>query len=228
VLRAVKDLVRSIPILGDLARRMHGRLSRQPFPGSGRYWEQRYSRGEDSGAGSYGKFAQFKADTINAFVEEMGIRSVLELGCGDGNQLKLARYPAYLGFDVSGTAVEACRKLFAGDPGKSFAPMSEYRGQQADLALSLDVIYHLVEDGVFESYMRTLFGAALRHVIVYSSDFDDSSGKEGPHLRHRRFTRWIGENLPGWKLLRHVPNAFPYEGDHRTGSFADFFVYERA
>jgi len=29
--------------------------------------------------------------------------------------------------------------------------MSQYRGERADLALSLDVIYHLVEDRVFET-----------------------------------------------------------------------------
>jgi len=230
VLAALKDLVRSIPFVGDLARRAYGRIARppKPFRESASYWEERYARGDNSGVGSYGKFARFKADTLNAFVAEQRVGSVLELGCGDGNQLKLARYPRYLGFDVSPTAIEACRKRFAGDEAKSFARMDEYKGEQADLALSLDVIYHLVEDEVFEGYMRTLFGAALRYVIVYASDFDDTSGRDGPHVRHRKFTAWVQRNVPGWKLVRHVPNAFPFTGDHTTGSFADFFVYAKA
>lgn len=222
----MKGLIRKIPVLGDVARRLWNRA--RPFRGSREYWEERYASGFDSGTGSYGKFARFKADTINAFVAEEGVASVLEFGCGDGNQLKLARYPRYLGFDVSATAVEGCRKLFAGDASKSFRMMQEYRGEQADLALSLDVLYHLVEDPVFEGYMRTLFGAALRHVIIYSSDFDDRSGRDGPHVRHRRFTEWVRGNIPGWTLVRHIPNAFPYAGDHTTGSFADFFVYRKA
>lgn len=227
VLRAVKGLVKSIPVLNALVRRLRARPP-QPFRGSETYWEQRYARGDDSGVGSYGKFARFKADTINSFVAQEKIGSVLELGCGDGNQLKLARYPSYLGFDVSATAIDACRRMFAGDATKSFALMGEYTGQQADLALSLDVIYHLVEDEVFETYMRTLFGAARRHVIVYASDVDDASGRDGPHVRHRRFTAWVRENVAGWTLACHVPNAYPYEGDYRTGSFADFFIYTKA
>jgi hypothetical protein len=105
--------------------------------------------------------------------------------------------------------------------------MSEYDGETADLTLSLDVIYHLVEDDVFERYLRTLFGASRRYVIIYSSDSDDNRGYEGTHVRHRKFTRWIQENLTGWKLSRHLPNRYPYRGDYRTGSFADFFLYER-
>ena len=40
----------------------------------------------------------------------------------------------------------------------------------ADLALSLDVIYHLTEDTVFEAYMRHLFAAGSRFVIIYATD----------------------------------------------------------
>ncbi len=65
------------------------------FPGSDKYWEQRYAVGGNSGVGSYGKFANFKAEVINKFVREHKIKSVIEFGCGDGNQLKLANYPSY-------------------------------------------------------------------------------------------------------------------------------------
>lgn len=44
----------------------------------------------------------------------------------------------------------------------------------ADLSLSLDVIYHLVEDEVFETYINTLFKSARRYVIIYSSNSDDN------------------------------------------------------
>jgi hypothetical protein len=39
-----------------------------------------------------------------------------------------------------------------------------------DLELSLDVIYHLVEDEVFDAYMRSLFAHAGRFVVIYSSN----------------------------------------------------------
>jgi hypothetical protein len=75
--------------------------------------------------------------------------------------------------------------------------------------------------------MRTLFAAADRFVIIYSSDADDAGRDDGSHVRHRRFTRWVREHLPEWTLVERIPNAYPFRGDYREGSFADFFIYER-
>jgi len=220
-------------LLGRLATGLYRRLSvacqpSKPFAGSREYWENRYSADGNSGVGSYGKFATFKAEVINAFVATRGVQSVIELGCGDGNQLMLARYPTYTGYDVSETAVRQCRKLFAGDATKTFALMSQYGGERAELALSLDVIYHLVEERVFEDYMRTLVGAADRYVIIYASNSDDNREHQGPHIKHRKFSTWLQRNALDWELLEHVPNRYPYRGDYTEGSFAEFFIYGRA
>lgn len=225
-------IIRKIPLVSSLIRPVYrwmtGRAHPAPeFRRSSTYWEDRYASGGNSGTGSYGKFAEFKAQVINAFLAEKGIQSVLEFGCGDGNQLKLARYPRYAGFDVSVSAIKNCRETFAGDPTKAFHLLDDYRGEGADLALSLDVIYHLVEDRLFENYMRTLFGAKCRFVIVYSSDVEDSTGRMGPHVRHRKFSSWIQQVHPEFRLLKHIPNRYPYHEDSGEGSFADFFVYER-
>ncbi|MGZ4333195.1 MAG: hypothetical protein ACXVRJ_02835, partial [Gaiellaceae bacterium] len=85
------------------------------FRDSASYWERRYRSGGDSGQGSYGPHADHKAAFLNGFVADRGIGSVIEFGCGDGNQLSLARYPTYLGLDVSQTAVRSCIRRFAGD-----------------------------------------------------------------------------------------------------------------
>lgn len=230
---AIKRIIRRTPVLGDIVRQAYWRLlaSRkkpEPFPGSEAYWEKRYSAGADSGVGSYGFFAEFKADVINRFAFEHNVQTVIEFGCGDGNQLRLAKYQTYLGFDVSSAAIEKCKELFKSDEHKSFRLMSEYKGEKADLTLSLDVIYHLVEDEVFEHYMRMLFEASNRYVIIYSSNTEDNSGYEGTHIRHRKFTSWVQENLQNWKLVEHIPNRYPYRGDYRRGSFAEFFIYEKA
>lgn len=229
----MKEIIKRIPILGDVAKRIYWRLlarRRNPesFPGSAAYWEKRYSAGGNSGVGSYALFAEFKADVLNRFVDTHHVQSIVEFGCGDGNQLRLAKYPSYVGLDVSNTAIALCQELFKSDQHKSFRLMNEYNGENADLTLSLDVIYHLVEDNVFEYYMRTLFAASSRYVIIYASDYDDDRGSEGAHVRHRKFTRWVEENLPNWNLVEHLPNRYPYSGDYRKGSFAEFFIYEKA
>ena len=132
-----------------------------------------------------------------------------------------------MGFDVSETAIRLCKRRFASDKTKTFKMLHEYGGETADLTLSLDVLYHLVEDEVFDSHMRILFLASNRYVAIYSRDSNDNAGMEGTHVRHRNFTSWIKENLPDWKQLYHIPNRFPYKGDYMTGSWSDLFVYER-
>src|SRR5947207_1460070 len=175
------------------------------FSGSASYWEQRYRGGGDSGAGSYGRLADFKAEILNRFVAAHAVESVIEFGCGDGNQLSLARYPKYIGMDVSASAIQMCKKRFVEDLSKSFFLYHpdcfvDRQGIFAsDLSLSLDVIYHLVEDRIFDTYMRHLFGAGRRFVAVYSTNEDSST--DDAHVKHRQFTRWVEQNALASRLL---------------------------
>ena len=102
--------MRAIIIKAASARPV-ARLRHLTFKGSAKYWEDRYARGGTSGAGSYGRAAEWKAQIVNAWVRELGITSVIDWGCGDGNQLSLADYPRYLGLDRSPSAV---RRLSSG------------------------------------------------------------------------------------------------------------------
>lgn len=203
-------------------------LKRARFGNSADYWERRYARGGDSGAGSYNRLARFKADVINDFVAGNNIDSIVEFGSGDGAQLELANYPSYVGIDVSPAAVAETRRRFDNDASKVFYQMSEVpAGLSADLSLSLDVVYHLVEDEIFDAYMRALFDAATRFVIIYSSNQD--APRVDAHVRHRQFTAWVEKHRPDFGLTQHVPNAFPFdERDPDNSSFADFYIFERA
>lgn len=194
---------------------------------SAAYWEKRYAGGHTSGVGSYGRFAAFKAEFLNRFVAAHGVRDVIEFGCGDGAQLSLANYPSYLGYDVSATVLDRCREKFAGDATKRFRHASDTTAAKADLTLSLDVVYHLVEDDVFDLYMKRLFDSAVKWVIIYSSNHTDNADLEGTYIKHRRFTDWVEAYRSNWSLVEKIDNPYPYLGDYRTGSFADFYVYER-
>lgn len=206
-------------------------LRRPAFAGVGRYWEDRYAAGGASGAGSLGRLARFKAQVLNDFVEEHSIQTILELGCGDGSQLSLARYPSYVGTDLSQTAIERCRALFAHDQTKRFFNASErasYEGAY-DLVLSLDVIYHLVEDEIYESYMLDLERYARRYLIIYSSNReDDPLRQSGWHVRHRKFSDKL-ERYPNlWAPVRRIENPYPFDpDDQEETTFADFYIYER-
>lgn len=226
MMQTLKQAIKSLPLTGPLAIRLR-RLFTTPatFPGSAAYWDERYRQGGHSGHGSRDQLASFKAGFLNDFVRSRQITSVIEFGCGDGNQLRLAQYPAYLGLDVSPTAVARCRRMFADDRTKQFCLLGDGPQERADLTLSLDVIYHLIEDAVFESHMSQLFDMSTQYVIIYASNTNRQSSEQAAHIRHRKFSDWIATNRPDWHLLQHVPNPHPYRGDDRTGSFADFFVY---
>lgn len=201
--------------------------SRKRFS-SNDYWCQRYNSGGTSGRGSYGRLADFKAEVMNSFVCRNGVTSVIEFGCGDGNQLTLAEYPTYTGYDVSMTAVTACRARFRGDASKQFFHTEEYAGQKAQLTTSLDVIYHLIENDIFDEYMRRLFDASSRFVAIYSSNQDSPIEPVADHVRHRKFSNWVDRNAAHWKLSNHTPNLYPYNGDSTETSFSDFYFYEKA
>ena len=135
------------------------------FHGSRNYWEKRYSMGGNSGKGSYGESAEFKSDILNNFVHDNNISSVTEYGCGDGNQLRYAEYPQYIGLDISEKAVELSGELFAKDPSKHFSiyDPDEFKINKqnfsSDLVLTLGVTYHLVEDGVYRKYLQNTFNS---------------------------------------------------------------------
>lgn len=227
---SLSELIKRTPLLGPAAQYVYRKLNPRPhipFSTSDKYWEDRYRTGGNSGAGSYNRLARFKADFLNRFVADRAIESVIEFGSGDGAQLRLANYPRYIGVDVSETILASTREAFAANPAISFLHVSEVTpATQADLSLSLDVIYHLVEDETFETYMASLFDAARLYVIVYASNID--GGRPGPHVRHRKFTDWVEGNRPDFALEQHVENIYPYdEADPDNTSFADFYVFRK-
>ncbi|MBI1266678.1 MAG: hypothetical protein GC193_04505 [Cryomorphaceae bacterium] len=212
-----------MPVVKALSKLVAGK---KQFAGSKAYWENRYKTGGHSGAGSYNNLALFKAEVLNKFVVDHQIKSVIEFGSGDGNQLKLFQFPLYTGVDVSHAAIEQCKRIFAGDETKRFVQSASFTPTSADMALSLDVIYHLVEDVVFDSYMRQLFESGERFVIVYSSNYEDD-GTYASHVRPRKFTEWVEKNT-SFRLLEMIPNAFPFDAEKpESTSFADFYIYER-
>ena len=221
------------PVLGTVARR----IARNPavkdlrrrfgFQDSSTYWEKRYTQGGTSGSGSSGRLADFKAEILNTYVAKNNIQSVIEFGCGDGVQLALARYPRYVGIDVAEGSISACRQLFKDDDSKNFYLASQLPPDLGlfDLVLSLDVIYHLVEDEVYYAYMRSLFAHAGRVVAIYSSNSVEPS--DAPHVRHRLFTQWIEAHKPQWRQTEHFPNDYPYNPARpMETSFADFYFFE--
>jgi trans-aconitate methyltransferase len=165
------------------------------------YWEQRYRAGKrGSGPGSRGQEARAKAAFINALVAEHHVTRIIDWGCGDGVVAGMVRVRRYIGLDVSETAIELCRQRCASHrrhwlhfDGLTAPPLPP-----AGLALSLDVIFHLVDEALYRRHLELLFGSAPL-VAVHSSNRDEAGQ---PHVLHRAFVRDVPD---GWEVL-HRPD----------------------
>jgi SAM-dependent methyltransferase len=206
---------------------------KKKFKGSAEYWEERYQAEGNSGSGSYDHLANFKAEILNDFVAKNNITKVLEFGCGDGNQLAIAKYPNYIGLDVSPTAIQLCAKKFPNDKTKSFllynsmAFVDNHSIIKADLTMSLDVLYHLVELAVFEKYICDLFNASEKYVIIYASDYNQEEEPIHQHENRRGFTAFVAKKFPNFKLEEVIKNKYPKTVNGLVGSYSDFFIYKK-
>ena len=208
------------------------RLRQVFFSGSQDYWRTRYLLGGNSGKGSYGKSAEFKSRILNQFIREKNIRSVTEFGCGDGNQLTYADYPKYIGLDISEQAVKLSSALFDGDSSKNFFvydPGEIEKNKQkfsADLVVSLDVLFHLVEDDVYRKYLANIFNCAGQYVAIYSSNEEEHGFLHSRHVRHRKFTRHVEEWFPAWELKDILKNNQLKNKSKGNGPSVDFFIFQ--
>ena len=194
------------------------------------FWDEHYKNNGNSGTGSYNRLAEFKADIINNFINNNTINSAIEFGCGDGHQLSLINYNNYTCVDVSEFIIQKNKEFFKSDSSKEFycilTERDKYINKQFELSLSLDVIFHLIEDINFENYMEDLFRVSSKYVIIYSSNHEEYT--IWPEYRHRKFMKYIQEHIHGWELYQFIPNKYPYViGEEENTSTADFYIFKK-
>lgn len=187
------------------------------------YWENRYKSGGNSGVGSYGVLCQFKANIINSLIESYNLETGIELGCGDGNQLKAFNFKTYTGVDVSKTTINKCTSLYSSDSTKNFYMYDDItllKNKKFDCALSLDVIYHLTEDHVFEDYLNKLFNFSDNIVVIYSFGKAAEGLETLPHVVYRSMNT-ITRKFQQWELIKNIKNKYP------DISYAEFYIYRK-
>jgi len=190
--------------------------------GSTNYWEKNYADGLTSGGGSYGEYAAFKAKIINEFIKEKKIESIIDFGCGDGNQAALLKVNDYIGLDISQSVIDQDTKKFKENKRMRFFKYDRFAGDEllfkADLGLSLDVLYHLIEQDVFERYIADLFSASEKYVIIYSTDRNNKLNETiHAYSKNRIFTNYVPNN---WKLIKVIRNIYPENP-------ADFYLFKK-
>lgn len=182
------------------------------------YWSRRYLDGRTSGAGSEGDAAITKAEMIDAVIAEHDITSVIDWGVGDGVVLGhvKAKVP-YLGLDVALVAVERLTARYGPrSRTKRFALAADAAREVRDLALSLDVLFHLPAQADYDLYLAQVFGSATKAVLIHATDHD--GGRTARHVLWRHWTPDVVARFPEWRLAeappdRTVPGFFLYLRD---------------
>ena len=191
------------------------------------YWNMRYAKEGNSGLGSYGAHAENKANFVNQAVKDYNINTIIEFGCGDGNQLKFYQFKKYLGLDLSPVAINMCNQIHGSDGTKSFMlfdPKSFVNNKfiTADMVLSSEVIFHLTEKNVFDNYLKNLFLAANKLVLIISTNHNEN-GDSPTHIFHRKFTDEIEKSFPTWKRVTVFPSEYA-ETNRIFGEYFHLFV----
>lgn len=160
------------------------------------YWEQVYACGGNSGSGSYGLLAEFKAEVINDFIQQHQIDSVIEFGCGDGHQLGLMKYKQYLGFDIAPSSIALCAAKYKMDPSKSFMTYHpDYFFNKgyltADCVVCLDVLYHITNELDFKKTLNDLFQCAKQYIILYTKITEDHATSAIHTIQDRNIWRYL-------------------------------------
>lgn len=168
------------------------------------YWDCRYREGRDSGEGSRGAVGRAKAARVNQEIAVADITSLADWGCGDGQVLRhLTPHVNYIGIDVSPTIISRLGLEF---PDREFIVADEVDDIEAELSLSMDVLFHFPEDDDYLAYLDKVFSSATRMVLIYSTNYD--GGLTARHVRRRHFTSDVEREHPRWRLVsRHEDPA---------------------
>ena len=74
--------------------------------------------------------------------------------------------------------------------------------KKVELSISLDVLFRLMEDEIFNEYMNQLFNSSTKYVIIYSCNYDEPNHV---HVQCRKFTDWVDiKEKDRWKLIKTI------------------------
>jgi hypothetical protein len=186
------------------------------------YWEKRYKNGGNSGDGSYGIECNFKTDFINQIIQDLNIKTINDFGCGDGNQInQISGYTQYNGYDISQTAIKNCKIKYSNNNRMKFHESID-TFEPSDLTMSLDVLYHIIEDDLYYGYLNSLIELSTKYILIYSTNHTlNNSNKPSSHIVWREFSDFIQK-----KYQLKLISITPYGGKKGKNNVS-FYLFEK-
>ncbi len=209
------------------ARKLKKKKRKQAGASDALSWNKPGGKGHKLEPQSMRELDRYKSRFLNQLILRTRCRVVVEFGCGDGAQLRLAQYPEYHGIDVSTDAIDRCKAAYAGDTSKQFYTIGEIdRLPLADLTLSQDIISHIGNDVDYWRYLKALFLGSRHFVVIYGNDV--SSCRSDLQTRLPDFVGDVAKCFPNWRLCEFHRNPYYADkGPDQRHTLSNFFVFER-
>uniref|UniRef100_A0A6T8PLK2 Methyltransferase type 11 domain-containing protein n=1 Tax=Hemiselmis andersenii TaxID=464988 RepID=A0A6T8PLK2_HEMAN len=120
-------------------------------------------------------------------------------------------------------AIQMLEEQFATDNQKRFllSQPGNVSGLEADITLSIDVIYHITDIEDWMQYFDDLFSAARKFVLIYAFDGDFKKQSRAEHVIFRGFTDYVRDNFLCWEHVLTVPPL------HVRNTSASFYLWQR-
>ncbi|MDR0589393.1 MAG: 3' terminal RNA ribose 2'-O-methyltransferase Hen1 [Spirochaetaceae bacterium] len=167
---------------------------------------------EEQTAGARPRLNMLRLEAVLAVIKRHGAQSVIELGCGDGNLLRLLlkekTFTRIAGVDVSPSALKHARKKIDRLPEIEPNRISLFQGSLTyrdkrfrgyDAAALVEVIEHLDEDRL-DTLAAVVFGDARPGLVVISTpniEYNRIYGRSSFRHRDHRF-EWNREQFRFW------------------------------
>ena len=184
-------------------------LRKQTFDNR-RFWNRRYAEDPDkgSGPGSRGENAALKCELVRATIKKYGIKTVLDIGCGDIETIRSLEIKSYIGLDISHVVVERNRiirpewNFICADLASPYVPHS------AELVLCLDVLIHQKKRQAYDAMLSKTLAAAEKVALIsgysqpdggwnvfYHEAIGDSIQRLCPHVDVHKVAEYRGTDL---------------------------------
>jgi hypothetical protein len=180
-------------------------------------------RPDNSGLGSRGQLAKFKADFVSKFVKDNNIQTLIDFGCGDLYNSSMIEVPSYLGVDI--VAHNMPDNPRANTFEAVVSRFDEFECEEpADMVLCMDVLYHILpgEQDYLKAALENMLKSTKKYLVIYAQDSYDEN------------IVWKGHmfNSPWRQLLEEMDVELTYhqkQEEYGDGprSEAVFFVYEK-
>lgn len=166
------------------------------------HWNERYATNIElgSGHGSRGEIREYKRDLIAKAMQDHGLTSVIDLGCGDIEIIRELDIPRYRGIDLSDVVVERNRTLRPDWTFEAGDITTANTSGTWDMTLCLDVLIHQNRRKAYSGIIETI-GRIGSNVVLVSGYETAPSGWNV--FFHEKLSETLARDLPALKF-EHV------------------------